>query len=94
MTPPSAVTSLVLQTGRLQLLPSLQTLKKKKSQLGQTLGICRSILTKITLSLSLTEGQSGKPSIDLLNNPLEEVQSPKLLGLTIGRDLIVCWWRP
>ena len=50
MTPHSAVTSLLLQTGRLQLLPSLQTFTK--SQAGQTLGICLSILTNPTLSLS------------------------------------------
>ena len=39
MTPSCAVTSLIPQTGKLQPLPSLQTLKKK-SQAGQTLGIC------------------------------------------------------
>jgi len=57
-----AMTSLILQTGRLQPLPSLQTMKKKKLQVGaQTLRIFISILTK--------------------------VQSFKLLGLTISRDL-------
>ena len=55
MTPFSAMTSLILQTGRLQPLPCLQTLKKKKSQSGQTLGICLSILTNLKLSLSLSE---------------------------------------
>ena len=40
MTPPSVVTSLILQTGRLQPLHSLQTLTK--SQAGQTLGMCLS----------------------------------------------------
>jgi len=49
-TPPSAVTSLILQTARQQPLPSLQTLTK--SQAGQTLGIRLSILTNLTLTLS------------------------------------------
>ena len=51
ITPPSVVISLILQIGRLQPLPSLQTLIK--SQGGQTLGICVSILTNLSLSLSL-----------------------------------------
>ena len=60
MTPPSAVTSLILQTGRLQPLSSLQTLTK--SQTGQTLGTCLSIQTNRTLSLSLSpKAPSGKP---------------------------------
>ena len=52
------MTSLILQPGRLQPLPSLQTLTK--SQAGETLGICLSILTNLTLSLS-PKGPSGNP---------------------------------
>ena len=42
----------ILQTDRLQPLASLQTLTK--SQAGQKRGICLSILTNLTLTLSLT----------------------------------------
>ena len=44
---------IILQTDRRQPLPSLQTLIK--SQAGQTQGICLSIQTNLTLSLSLSE---------------------------------------
>ena len=53
MTPSSAVTSLILHTGRLQPLPSFQTLTK--SQTGHTFGICLSILTNLMLSLALSK---------------------------------------
>jgi len=53
MTPLSTVTSLLLQTGRLQPLPSLQTLTK--SQVVQTLGIRLSILSNLMISVSLSE---------------------------------------
>ena len=45
LTTPSTMTSLILQTGRLQPLPFLQTITK--SQDGQTLEICLSILTNL-----------------------------------------------
>ena len=53
MTPPSAVTSLIPQTGRLQPLSSPQALTK--SQAGKTMGTRLSILTNLMLSLSLSE---------------------------------------
>ena len=88
-TPPCAVTSLILQTGKLQPLPSLQTFTK--SQDGQILRICLSILTNITPSRSLSKRFVWQPPLHphlyFLNNPLEEVQSFKLLGLTIIHDL-------
>ena len=63
---------------------SLSSDLEKKSQVGQTLGICLSILTNI--SLSLHRDCLANPRIYFLNNHLEEVQSLKLLGLTINHD--------
>ena len=93
MTPPSAVTSLILQTGRLQPLPSFQPLKKNITKWSNTWNMSFNHDKSHILTISLQKDHLANP-IYFLNNPLEEVQSPKLLGLTIGRDLIVCWWRP
>ena len=72
MTPPSAVPSLIPLIGRQQPFHSLQTWIK--SQAGETLGICLSILKKY-------------PPIYFHNNPLEDVLSFKFWGLTICHDL-------
>ena len=52
---------------------------------------CLSIQTNLTLSLSLSlslrKDRLANPPIYFFNNPLEEVQSFKLLGLTISHDL-------
>ena len=92
MTPPSAVPSVIPQTGKQQLLHSLQIWIK--SQTGPTCGTCLSILTNLTLSLCLSERTVWNPSpnpsptpINFLNNPFEEVLSSKLLDLTICHDL-------
>ena len=53
MTPPSAVPSVIPQTGKPQLLRSLQIWIK--SQTGPTRGTCLSIRTNLTLSLCLSE---------------------------------------
>ena len=67
-------------------------LEKTKSQADQTLGTSLSILTNLTLSppslsLSLQKDCLSNHCIYFLNNPLEEVQSFKLLGFTISHDL-------
>ncbi len=85
MTPPSAVPSVIPQTGKQQLLRSLQIWIK--SQTGPTRGTRVSIRTTLTLSLCLSERTVWNPPIHFLNNPLEEVLSFKLLGLTICHDL-------
>ena len=85
MTPPSAIPSVIPQTGKQQLLHSLQIWIK--SQTHPTRGTCLSILTNLTLSLCLSERTVWNPAIYFLNNPLEEVLSFKLLGLTICHDL-------
>ena len=90
MTPPSAVPSVIPQMGKQQLLPSLQIWIK--SQTGPTRGKCLSRLTNLTLSLCFSErtiwNPLPRPSPNyILNNPLEEVLSFKLLGLTICHDL-------
>ena len=53
MTPPSVVPSVIPQTGKQQLLRSLQIWVK--SQTGPTCGTCLSIRTNLTLSLFLSE---------------------------------------
>ena len=53
MIPPSAVPSVIPQTGKQQLLRSLQIWIK--SQTGPTCGTCLSIRTNLTLSLCLSE---------------------------------------
>ena len=83
--PPSAAPSVIPQIGKQQPLRSLQVWIK--SQTGPTRGTCLSILTNLTLSLCLSERTVWKPPIHFLNNPLEEVLSFKLLGLTICHDL-------
>ena len=92
MTPPSAVTSIIFQPSRLQHLPSLQTLQNQKPQAGQSLRIITgtmirtlSILTRLTPSIR--KDHLANPLIYFLNNTLEEVQSLKLMGLTISHDL-------
>ena len=52
-------------------------------------GTCLSILRNpsLTLSLSLRKDRTTNPSIYFLNNPLEDVQSFKLLVLTLSHDL-------
>ena len=85
MTPPSAVPSVIPQIGKQQLLRSLQIWIK--SQAGPTRGTCLSIQTNLTLSLCLSERAIWNPPHQFLNNPLEEVLSFKLLGLTICHDL-------
>ena len=91
MTPPSVVTALIFQTGRLQPLPSLQTLTKSQ-EYGQTLGLCLSILSSLTLYLFPRKDHLANPPIYFLNNSLEEIQSFKILGFTIRRDL--SWRKP
>ena len=86
MTPPSAVTSLILQTSGLQPLPSLQTLKKIISW-SNTWYMSFNPDKSHTLMLSLRKDHMANPPIYLLSNPLEEVQSLKLLDFTIGHDL-------
>ena len=88
MTPPSAVPSLILQIGKQQPLHYLQIWIK--SQGGPTLGTCLSILLSLTLTMSLRKNCleiSPTPPIYFLNNPLEEVLSFKLVGLTICHGL-------
>ena len=82
------MTFLILQTGRLAASFLCSDLEEKKSQDGQTLGMCLSILTNQTLSLSLSERTIWQilPST-FLTIHLEEVQSFKLLGLTISHNL-------
>jgi len=59
-----------------------------KSQADQTLGICLSIMIQISHPHHVSpKGPSGKTPIYFLNNPLEEVLSFKLLGVTICHDL-------
>ena len=53
ITPPTAVPSVILQTGKQQLLRSLQIWIK--SQTGPTHGTCLSILANLTLSQYLSE---------------------------------------
>ena len=53
MTPPSSLPSVVPQTGKQHLLPSLQIWVKSKT--GPTRGTCLSILTNLTLSLCLSK---------------------------------------
>ena len=86
MTPPSAVTSLILQTGRLHPLPSLQTLKKITSW-SNTWNMSFIPDKSHTLTISLQKDHLATPPIYFLNNPLEEVQSLKFLGPTISHDL-------
>ena len=89
MTPPSAVPSAIHQIGNQQPLHSLHIWRK--SQAGPTCGTCLSILTNLTISLCFSErtiwNPPNPPPIYFLNNPLEEVLSFKLLGLTICHDL-------
>ena len=91
MTPPSVVPSVIPQTGKQQLLHSLQILIK--SQTCPTHGTCLSTLTNLTLSRCLSERTIWYPlppppaPIYFLNNPLEEVLSFKPLGLTVCHDL-------
>ena len=59
MTPPSAVPSVIPQTGKQQLLRSLKIWIK--SQTGPTCGTCLSIRTNLTLSLCLFERTVWKP---------------------------------
>ena len=61
-------------------------LEKKKSQAGQTLGIRLSILTNLTLTISLQKDRMVNPPIHFLTRPLKEVQSFKLLRLTISHN--------
>ena len=81
---PSAQTYLILQTGRQQPLPSLQTLPK--SQAGQTLGICLTIQTNLTLTFSLQKDRQAHPPC-FLSNRRGEVYSLKLVGLDISHAL-------
>ena len=88
MTPPSAVPSVIPQTGKQQLLCSLHIWVKP--QTGPTHGTCLSIQTNLTLLLCLSERTFWNPPplpIYFLNNPLEEVLSFKLLDLTICHDV-------
>ena len=87
MTLPSAVPSLIPLIGTQQPLHSLQIWVK--SQAGPTRGTCLSILTNLTPSPCLSKRTiwNPHPHIYFLNNPLEEVLSFKLLGLTICHDL-------
>ena len=85
MTPPSAIPSVIPQTGKQLLLRSLQIWVK--SETDPTRGTCLSILTNLTLSLCLSERTVWSPPIYFLNNALEEVLSFNLLGLTICHDL-------
>ena len=45
------------------------------------------MLTNLTLTTPLRKDRLANPPIYFLNNPLEEVQSFKLLGFTISHDL-------
>ena len=81
MTPPCAVTSLILQVGRLQPLPSLETLTKIK-RWSNTWNISVNPDKSHTLPISLRKNHLANPAIYFLNGPLEEVQSFMLLGLT------------
>ena len=86
MTPPSAVPSVIPQTGKQQILTSLQTWVK--SQTGPTRGTCLSILTNLTLSLCLSDKDRLEPlPPHPPTNPLSQQSSLKLLGLTICHDL-------
>ena len=85
MPPPSAIPSVIPQTGMQQLLRSLQIWVK--SQTGPTRGTCLSICTNLTLTMSLRKDCLENPPIHFLNNYLEEVLSFKHLGLTICHDL-------
>ena len=69
--------------------PGIETAKiQKKYIISGKHSICLSILTNLTLSRTLSERTIWQtPRIDFLSNPLEEVQSFKLLVLTISHDL-------
>ena len=85
-TPTDAVTSIILQRGKLQPLPSLQTLKKNtrwSSTWNRFFNPDKSHTNDLT-----TKGPSAtlplpSPIPSTFYNPLEEVQSYKILGLTI-----------
>ena len=86
MTPPSAVPSVIPQSGKQQLLCSLQIWVK--SQTGPTRGTCLSIRTNLTLSLCLSKRTIWQiPPIHFHSNLLEEVLYFKLLYLNICHDL-------
>ena len=80
-----AMASLILQLGKLEPLPSLHTLQK--SQPGQTLRMSFIPDKSHTFIISLRQNHRANPPIYFLNIPLEEVQSFKLLGLSISHDL-------
>ena len=86
MTPPCAMTSLILQTDRLQPLPYLQTLTKITSW-SNTWNMSFNPDKYPTLTMSLRKDILANPPIYFLNTPLEKVQSFKLVGLTISHDL-------
>uniref|UniRef100_A0A8C4N128 Uncharacterized protein n=1 Tax=Eptatretus burgeri TaxID=7764 RepID=A0A8C4N128_EPTBU len=85
MTPPSAVPSVIPQVGKQQPLHALQIWIK--SQAGQTLGTCLSILTNLTLSLCLAKRTVWKTPPSTFSTILLKSFSFKLLGLTICHDL-------
>ncbi len=86
MTSPSAVTSLILQTGRPKPLPSLQILKKITSW-SNTWNMSFNPHKSHTRPIALRKDCLANPHIYFLNNLLEELQSFKLLGLTISHYL-------
>ena len=86
MTPTSAMTSLILQTGKQQPLPSLQTLKKITSW-SKTWNVSFNPDKSRDHDISFQKNHLANPPIYFLNSPLEEVQSFKLPGLTISYDL-------
>ena len=85
------MTSLILQTGRLQFLPSLQTLKKITSW-SNTWNVSSNHNKSNTLTISLQKDRTGNPfPLPLINilTILFKKFTFKLLGLTISYD---CSW--
>ena len=86
MTPPSAVSSLILQIDRQQPLPTIET--SIETGVGRTLGMCLSTLTNLQMPLSFKRTVMSPP-IYFLNKPLEEVQSFKLSDLNLSTMILL-----
>ena len=86
MTPPSAMTSFIIQPGKLQPLPSLQIFKKKITSWSISWNMSLNP-DKSQSRDNLRKDRLENPPIYFLNNPFENVQSFTDLGLTISHDL-------